>query len=103
MSESNQAAKSKKVWCITQSKELLSPHICYHPLFVHAILGCDTTSRLFGLGKGLAMKKMKKNSVFLVQSEMFHKSGQTPEDITAAGEKTLISLYSGTKEEGLDS
>lgn len=103
VSESKQATKSRRVWCIKQSKELLGPQICDNLLFVHAILGCDTTSRLFGLGKGLAVKKVKTDSLFREQSEMFHKSEQTPEDITAAGEKALVSLYGGTKEEGLDS
>ncbi|XP_076040893.1 uncharacterized protein LOC143025304 [Oratosquilla oratoria] len=103
VSESKQATKSRRVWCIKQSKESLGPQICDHLLFVHAVLGCDTTSRPFGLGKGLAVKKVKTDSLFREQSEMFHKSEQTPEDITAAGEKALVSLYGGTREEGLDS
>ncbi len=103
VSVSKQATKSRRVWCIKQSKELLGRQICDHLLFVHGILGCDTTSRLFGLGKGLAVVKVKTDSLFREQSKMFHKSKQTPEDITAAGEKALVSLYVGTKEEGLDS
>ena len=51
----------------------------------------------------MAVKKVKTDSLFREQSEVFHKSEQTPEDITAAGEKALVSLYGGTKEEGLDS
>jgi len=30
-------------------------------LFVHSLLGCDTTSRLFGRGKGAALKRLKKD------------------------------------------
>ena len=44
----------KHIWCIRQSKQLLDPDVCDHILFIHAILGCDVTSRLCGLGKGLA-------------------------------------------------
>ena len=29
-----------------------------HLLFMHAIFGCETTSRLFGLGKGILVKKL---------------------------------------------
>ena len=31
---------------------------------VHALLGCDTTSRVHGIGKGIALKKPKINAQF---------------------------------------
>ena len=57
--EPKQSTKKKRVWCIKQSSELLGLKICDHLLFVHSILGCDTTSRLFGLGKGVVVKKIE--------------------------------------------
>ena len=40
-------------------KKQLKDVICRNMLFIHAILGCDTTSSVFGIGKGLALKKIK--------------------------------------------
>lgn len=50
--------KSRKVWNIKIIKQSLWEIICNRILFWHAILGCDTTLRLFGVGKGLVLKKM---------------------------------------------
>ena len=45
-------------------KQLLGPDICEAILFIHGIMGCDTTSRLYGLGKVTALKLITKNSKF---------------------------------------
>ena len=58
-SEPKQHTQKNKVWYIKQAKHLLRPSVCDNILFMHAILGCDTTSRLFGLGKGLVLKKIQ--------------------------------------------
>ena len=52
-SEPKKSAQHNNIWCIRQSKQLLGPGVCDHIIFIHAILGCDVTSHLFGLGKGL--------------------------------------------------
>ena len=56
--KASKASKTKKVWCLKQCKALLGSKLCEHLLFMHAILGCDTTSHLFGLGKGFMVKKV---------------------------------------------
>ena len=56
-SEPNKSAQQNKIWCIRQSKQLLGMDVCDHILFIYALLGCGVTSRLFGLGKGLAVKR----------------------------------------------
>ena len=38
-SEPKKSAQQNKIWCITQSKQLLGPDVCDHILFIHAILG----------------------------------------------------------------
>ena len=75
---------------------------CKHVLFQHAILGCDTTSRLFGIRKGTIVKKLKKNSTLKQAVEVFDSVSSTPEDIESAGEKALVAIYNGKKEEKLD-
>ena len=39
-------------------------------LFAHAILGCDTTSRVFSIGKGLALKHFRSDKHFITQAEL---------------------------------
>ena len=39
--------KKPKVWNIKLIKKQLGPEICNNILFIHAILGCDTTSHLY--------------------------------------------------------
>ena len=35
-----------------------------HILFLHAVLGCDTTSRLYGIGEGSSLRKFKTSNHF---------------------------------------
>ena len=42
-SEPKQGSSKNKIWCIQQSKELIGIDVCNNFLFIHAILGCDTT------------------------------------------------------------
>ena len=59
-SEAKQTTTRKlRIWNIKWLQKALGPEICYFLPFIHAITGCDTTtSRLFGVGKGAAMKKL---------------------------------------------
>ena len=52
--EPKQNAKKVRLWNIKASKEKLGSRICPKLLFIHAITGCDTTSRLYGIGKTLS-------------------------------------------------
>ena len=49
--------KVVKKWDILQTKRLLGQNVCSMLPFIHAITGCDTASRVFGIGKGMALKK----------------------------------------------
>lgn len=73
-----------------------------HILFQHAILGCDTTSRLFGIGKGAIVKKFKTNAALQQAADVFDLVSFTPNDIESAGEKALVAIYNGKKEETLN-
>lgn len=98
--EPKQSSTRKRVWSIQKSKQLLDPRVSRHILFLHAVLGCDTTSRLFGLGKGLVPKKITSDPVFLKQAEVFNREEDvTQQDIIEAGEKALVCLYGGQDEE----
>lgn len=99
--EPKNTAQQTKSWCISQTKESLGPHICDNILFIHAFLGCDVTSRPYGLGKGLAVKEIT-NDKFRRQAEIFNSVEATKEELVKAGEKAFVHLYGGRDEEGLD-
>ena len=49
--------KKPRMWSIKAVKEQLGPEICSNILFVHAVLEYDSTSHLYGIGKGTSLKK----------------------------------------------
>jgi len=69
--ESKKGTKNPRVWDITATKKQLGPEICTHILFLHAILGCDTTSHLHGIGKGNSLKKFQSSQHFREQTKVF--------------------------------
>ena len=71
-------------------------------LFVHALLGCDTTSSLYGIGKKLGLKLISTNQVFLKQAKTFANRNSTKDDVIVAGEKALIEVYKGQAVDKLD-
>ena len=78
--------------------------MCTNILFVHAFLGCDTTSRLHGIGKGVALKKLATDPLFYEQAEAFNRPAATKEEIVLAGDEALLCLYnSKSPDENLDS
>ena len=95
----NKSSQQKKMWCISQYKQLLGPDVCDHILFIHAILRCDVTSLLFRLGQGLAVKRIKSDFQFCQQAQVFNQVAQAKYDIHVAGERALVSLSGAAKEE----
>ncbi|GFO49180.1 hypothetical protein PoB_007568500 [Plakobranchus ocellatus] len=83
-------------------KTHLGPLICHFLPFLHAINGCDRTSRLFGVAKRLPLKKIKTDADFKTAAETFCTKGKTTAGIIASGEKALISLYGGRAGDTLD-
>ena len=88
--EPKQNAKKVRLWNIKASEEKLGSCICSKLLFIHAITGCNTTSRLYGIGKTLS--KVQCSDEFTKISEVFI---QENADIISAGEKALVLLYNG--------
>ena len=79
----------------------LGLEMCRCLLFAHAIAGCDTTSRLFGIGKGVPLKKLSTSSAFRGHAQLFTTAAPRGE-ILKAGERALVSLYNGKEHESLD-
>ena len=96
------SAKSVKHWDIRRTKLLLGEPLCQMLPFIHAVTGCDTTSRMFGVGKGVAFKKLMNDDFLKDQALTFNQCNATKTDVIKAGEEAITCLYSGTPFEGLD-
>ena len=57
----------------------LGDQVCEGILFGHAILGCDTTSGLFGVGKGNAVDALKQQELFRDCAALFVKPNASKE------------------------
>ncbi|CAC5394802.1 unnamed protein product [Mytilus coruscus] len=57
-SDKQATTKAHKIWDISKTKLVIGQELCYQLPFIHAMTGCDTTSRLFGIGKPFALKKI---------------------------------------------
>ena len=94
--------KKNRIWDIKVTQSELVANICNNILFIHAILGCDTTSRLYGLGKGLSLKRFTSSALFRDKAEQLCKKDAAVDDVIDAGEAALVCLYSGKEGDNLD-
>ena len=92
--------KGRKIWDIRLIKQRMGKLFKYL-LFAHAILGCDTVSRVFGLGKGQALKKLKE-PILQKAAEIFLNPETSHKDVEIAGERALLVLYNIKTVQSLD-
>ena len=71
-------------------------------LFLHAVLGCDTTSSLYGISKGSILKKFQEKVELQKAALIFDNPHSTPAQIDQAGESALVLIYNGKKGESLN-
>ena len=89
--EPRQKTKTPRIWDIKKLTNLLGEQICACILFVHALLGCDTTSRVHGIGKPAALKKILTSDYFSALAQTMNRGPGTPkEEIIAADEQALV-------------
>ena len=48
-----------RVWDISEIQMKLGPYLCNQMLYIHAMLGCDTTSCFHGIEKGALLTKIR--------------------------------------------
>ena len=92
-------------WDIHKLQEYLGDGVCKNILFLHAILECDTTSKVYGLGKGTALKVFQMSKAFRRAASVFHvpPTEVTKENIVSSGEQALVYLFKGSQGQTLDS
>ena len=91
--------KMVKRWDLKKTKGLLGDNICRMLPFLHSVTGCDTTLRMFGVGKGVALKKLINDGYLKQQALLFNNNLKQPEAIKS-GEEAICHLYNGSPSEG---
>ena len=81
----------------------LGPEVCSHILFLHAVLGCDTTSRLYSIGKGNSLKSSSQINTFVNKPEHLMYSQLPPKMSLLQGNECWSAFYNGKNGENLDS
>ena len=66
---------SRGTWILQRAKAKLREQVCQHLLFVHTILGCDTTSRLFGFRKVILLKLIQTSQTSIEQGSNIQPRG----------------------------
>ncbi|KAG1678576.1 hypothetical protein GQR58_013380 [Nymphon striatum] len=94
--------RQAKCWNIEQVQKILGRHVCDNLLVAHGLLGCDTTSRLYSIGKSAALKKLNSSAYFSGLLATFNTTGASKEDVMTAGENALVCLYNDQPGETLD-
>ena len=83
-------------------RAILGSVVTNNIMFLHAIIGCDTTSGVHGLGNILYIFKMKSDSQFQDQAKVGIGQGAIKYDIISAGETALVFLYNGNPQHGIN-
>jgi len=94
--------RQARCWNIEQVQKTVGRHVCDKLLVAHGLLGCDTTSRLYSIGKSAALKKLNSSAYFSELLATFNTPGASKEDVMTAGENALLCLYNGQAGETLD-
>ena len=95
------SSKNRRIWDIKKLKSKVGIEKSQILPAVHALTGCDTTSRLFGIGKGVALKKLGTNEC-KEKLLIFQNPSSSQAAVEAAGEALLACLSGGVPHEGLD-
>ena len=94
--------KGGKLWDIKFIRESLGNEICDNILFGHAFVGCDTTSKPFGIGKTVTLKLLSTKPDFKNYASVFYKEDCQTALIDENGEKAMILVYGGETTKGID-
>ncbi|KAL5007621.1 hypothetical protein ScPMuIL_016427 [Solemya velum] len=87
--------KTSKICDISLVRQTFSTELCRMLPVIHYIGGCDTTSRLFGIGKGSALKKTQTVMSFKEQIGILCESELNTVEVQNAGEKLLAVVVVG--------
>ena len=92
----------EKCFNVGEVQKEIGTDACQRILVVHALGGCDSTSAIFGHGKGTIYNKIKDNKTGLHAHCMtLQNCDATDKDVCEAGNLLFINLYGGKVEDRL--
>jgi len=97
----SKSTKTIKIWDIEATQIALGTELCHSLPLLHAFTGCDTTSRIFGIGKPSVLKLFQKKPSFRGFCEKFL-AATTTSSIVQCGESLMLALYYGSDSENLN-
>ena len=99
---SDKPSCAKIAYHINSLQARLGKNTCCQLLFVHAFTGCDSTSRIFGVGKKAAFEKIiNGHSVMISCADQFLIPNQERELIQKIGIQAMVVLFGGKGGESL--
>ena len=103
-SDTNMKSKEYKVYNINLLKNILGDDVCSQLLFLHAFTGCDSTSRIFNIGKKPVFRKLiRVDKVIKSCASTFIVEKNSQEDISTIGETKMVHLFGGKSTDTLSS
>ena len=85
-------------------KQVLGEAVCYDLLFLHACTGCDSVSRVFGIGKKSRFQRIiKREKAMKDCSKAFSWPKQMQDVVETNGSKAMIALFNGDQKDSLAS
>jgi len=105
LSASAKSSKGALSWNIQELQKHVGEDVCRNIIFIHAFLGCDSTSKPYGVEKGAGLKLYDTNLVFRYAATVFNMTADTvsKESVILSGEQALVSIYKGVQGQTLNS
>ena len=94
VSEAQKTAEQRRI-NISSLQQHIGAAACQQILVLHAIGGCDSTSAIYGRGKGTVMRKLTRTSAAVSYCETLQTIDSSLPDVVAAGTQLLILLFDG--------
>ena len=92
------------VYNIKVLKQVLGEAVCNDLLFLHAFTGCDSVSRVFGIGKKFGFQRIiKREKTMKDCSEAFSLPNQSQDVVESNGCKAMIALFNADQKDSLAS
>ena len=101
-SDVKSGVKKKKIWDIKRTRQTLGLAVCELLPVVHAFSGCDTTSHIYGVGKGVLLKKATSESWFRDEMSVFLQD-VSHDLVENAGQNIFVNLFNGDRDQRLNS
>ena len=101
MFDTKSSTKKKRIWDMKRTRNTSGKGICKILPVLHAFSGCDTASRIYGIGKGILLKKALSEQEFRGLTAVFLQDA-THNEIEKAGESLFVRLYNGHPDQSLD-